>query len=109
MPPTYYLSQYVQRILDDGGGALVMRVLLVGALIALPALALAYPGEQLVNYARNNIVAPLCFLAIAVAICAALIRPQVAVAVVWVTVISLFLMWILSNGQSITSQLQSPN
>jgi hypothetical protein len=94
---------------DGSSRAMAIRSVVLLALLVLPAVAIAYPGEQMVTWARNSIVAPLCFLAIAVSVCVALVRPQLASIAVWVTVISLFLMWILSNGQAITSQLQSSN
>ena len=109
MTPIDEISRYARRLLDNPRAADALRIVFLGALLALPAVALAYPGEQMVTWARSNIVAPLCFLAIAVSVCVALVRPQMASIAVWVTVISLFLMWILSNGQSITSQLQNSN
>jgi hypothetical protein len=87
--------------------AAAARGLFLSALVCLPQLALAYPGEQMVSWARGSIVAPLCFFAIVVSIVVALVRPQLAVVAVWVTIISLFLMFVLSNGATITGQLQS--
>ena len=87
----------------------VAGFLAIAALVLLPQLALAYPGEQMVTWARGTIVAPLCFFAIVVSIVVALVRPQLAVVAVWVTVISLFLMYVMSNGATITGQLQSSN
>ncbi len=81
----------------------------LAAMLVLPQLALAYPGEQMVTWAKGTIVAPLCFFAIVVSIVVALVRPQLAVVAVWVTVISLFLMYVMSNGATITGQLQSSN
>jgi hypothetical protein len=105
MRPTH-LSLHVQRILGDPRAALVMRLLLLAAIVAAPAVARAYVFETFVLWARNSIIGPLVFVAIAVTIAAALIRPQIAAAAVWVVVIGLFLMWVLSNGQDITSKLQ---
>jgi hypothetical protein len=101
------LSSLGRRTVTDP--RLAGRLALVAALVFLPVLAQAYPGEQMVNWARGSIVAPLCFLAIVVSIAVALVRPQVAVVAVWVTIISLFLMFVLSNGATITGQLQSTN
>jgi hypothetical protein len=81
--------------------AAAARGLFLSALVCLPQLALAYPGEQMVSWARGTIVAPLCFFAIVVSIVVALVRPQLAVVAVWVTIISLFLMFVLSNGATI--------
>jgi hypothetical protein len=88
---------------------LMVGFLAMAALVLLPQLALAYPGEQMVNWARGSIVAPLCFFAIVISIVVSLVRPQLAVVAVWVTVISLFLMYVMSNGATITGQLQSSN
>jgi hypothetical protein len=101
------LFSRTHRIFADPRLAAAARLLFLSALAWLPQIALAYPGEQMVSWARGSIVAPLCFFAIVVAIVVALVRPQLAVVAVWVTVISLFLMYVLSNGATITGQLQS--
>ena len=89
--------------------AVAVQLCALAAMLLLPQLALAYPGEQMVTWARGTIVAPLCFFAIVVSIVVALVRPQLAVVAVWVTVISLFLMYVMSNGATITGQLQNSN
>ncbi len=99
----------MRRIFADPRVAVGARLLFLSAVLWLPGVAFGYPGEQMVTWARSSIVAPLCFFAIVVAVCVALVRPQLAAVAVWVTVISLFLMWVMSNGQTITSQMQSSN
>ena len=97
-----------QRILTDPRVAALARLVVIMGVVALPTLAAGYAGESIVDYARGNIVVPLVFLAILISLAAALARPQLAVIPVWVTVIALFLLWVMSNGQNITSRLQQP-
>ena len=87
----------------------IARLLVLGALVLLPTLAAAYPGEQMVMWARSSIVAPLCFFAILTSILVACFRPQLAIGAVFVTIASLFVMWVMSNGAAVTSQLQGSN
>ena len=106
------MSSCKKGILANTRLAAAVELFALPVVLLLPQRALAYPGEQMVTWARGSIVASLClfgivFFAIVVSIVVALARPQLAVAAVWVTVISLFLMYVMSNGATITGQLQS--
>ena len=100
---------YASLALADPRIVVLARLLALGALVLLPTLAAAYPGEGLVMWARSNVVAPLCFFAIVTSILVACFRPQLAIGAVFVTIASLFVMWIMSNGATVTSQLQGQN
>ena len=100
------MLRWTSRICGDPGVVSALRLSLVLAAVFLPAVALAYPGEQFIMWARGTIVAPLCLFAIVGAIIAILFRPQHAVVLIGVVVGSLLLMWVMSNGSQITSELQ---
>ena len=75
--------------------------------MVLPRLALAYPGQAMVEWARGAILAPLCLFAIIGSILVALIQPRFMIAAVWTLVISFFLFFIIANGTTIIGHLQS--
>ena len=102
-----YLFARATRILSDP--RLASRLSFLAVAVFTPAVALAFPGEQFALWARSYIVAPLCFFAIVTSILVACFRPQLAIGAVFVTIASLFVMWVMSNGAAVTSQLQGSN
>jgi len=82
---------------------------MLAALLLLPEVAFAstYAGQALLEWARGMIIAPLCLLSIVVSIAIAVFRPDFVKAAVWVTVVSLFLFFVISNATTIIGYLQS--
>ena len=95
------------RILVDPRLALAVRLSSVAVAVFLPAVALAYPGEAFILWARSSVVAPVCLFAIIGSLIMLMFRPQNAVLLLGVTIGALFVMWVMSNGAQITSQLQT--
>ena len=83
------------------------RPIAIAAVLAVPQLALAYPGQEMVEWARGTILAPLCLFAIIGSILVALIQPRYMIAAVWTLVISFFLFFVIANGSTIIGHLQS--
>jgi hypothetical protein len=83
------------------------RLFAAGLAVVLPRLALAYPGQAMVEWARGAILAPLCLFAIIGSILVALIQPRFMIAAVWTLVISFFLFFVIANGTTIIGHLQS--
>ena len=86
---------------------LCARIAALVAIAVLPQLALAYPGQEMVEWARGAILAPLCLFAIIGSILVALIQPRFMIAAVWTLVISFFLFFVISNGTTIIGHLQN--
>jgi hypothetical protein len=75
--------------------------------VAVPCVALAYPGQEMVEWARGAILAPLCLFAIIGSILVALVQPRFMIAAVWTLVISFFLFFVIANGSTIIGHLQN--
>ncbi|WP_242343625.1 MULTISPECIES: hypothetical protein [Anaeromyxobacter] len=78
----------------------------VFALVA-PAVALAYPGQTLLEYGRNFIIAPLGLFAIVVGVGGAMFKPDLVKGAIWTAVICAFLFAIISGAPAIMSALQN--
>jgi len=86
----------------------------VGALAAVaafvlvaPAFALAYPGQTLLEYGRNFVIAPLGLFAIVVGIGGAMFKPELVKGAIWTAVICAFLFAIISGAPAIMNALQN--
>ena len=80
---------------------------LLSALVAVPQIAFAYPGQEMMEWARGAIIAPLCLFAILGSILVALIQPRFMVGALWTLVISFFVFFVIANGTTIISHLQN--
>ena len=78
----------------------------VFALVA-PAFALAYPGQTLLEYGRNFVIAPLGLFAIVVGVGGAMFKPDLVKNAIWTAVICAFLFAIISGAPAIMSALQN--
>ena len=78
----------------------------VFALIA-PAFALAYPGQSLLEYGRNFVIAPLGLFAIVVGVGGAMFKPDLVKSAIWTAVICAFLFAIISGAPAIMNALQN--
>lgn len=86
----------------------------IGALAAVavftlvaPAFALAYPGQTLLEYSRNFIIAPLGLFAIVVGVGGAMFKPDMVKGAIWTAVICAFLFAIISGAPTIMNALQN--
>ncbi len=79
------------------------------ALLALfaPAPALAYPGQTLLEYGRNFVIAPIGLFAIVVGVGGAMFKPDLVKGAIWTAVICAFLFAIISGAPAIMSALQN--
>ncbi|WP_242392169.1 hypothetical protein [Anaeromyxobacter oryzisoli] len=75
--------------------------------LVVPSLALAYPGQTLLEYGRNFIIAPLGLFAIVVGVGAAMFKPDLVKGAIWTAVICAFLFAIISGAPAIMSALQN--
>ncbi len=78
----------------------------VFALVA-PAVALAYPGQSLLEYGRNFVIAPLGLFAIVVGVGGAMFKPDLVKSAIWTAVICAFLFAIISGAPAIMNALQN--
>jgi hypothetical protein len=72
-----------------------------------PAFALAYPGQTLLEYGRNFVIAPLGLFAIVVGIGGAMFKPDLVKNAIWTAVICAFLFAIISGAPTIMNALQN--
>ena len=87
--------------------AVVVVVLL--ALAPLPALAQAadMPGRQLLQFARNYIIAPIALFAIIVSGVAAFIRPEMIKSTAYVAIIAVILYFLLANADRLLQVMRA--
>ncbi|RKG67472.1 hypothetical protein [Corallococcus terminator] len=81
------------------------------ATLALYALTFAMPahaylGEKMVLWARTNIILPLGFLMILVAVGAAIFKPQFATAATYTVIAVIVMMLLMSSGTQIMAAMQ---
>lgn len=75
--------------------------------LAAPELALAYPGQTLLEYGRNFVIAPLGLFAIVVGVGGAMFKPDLVKGAIWTAVICAFLFAIISGAPAIMNALQN--
>ena len=75
--------------------------------LVTPAFALAYPGQTLLEYGRNFVIAPLGLFAIVVGVGGAMFKPDLVKNAIWTAVICAFLFAIISGAPAIMSALQN--
>ena len=93
---------------------LSMARIALGALAAVavfvlvaPSFALAYPGQTLLEYGRNFIIAPLGLFAIVVGVGGAMFKPDLVKGAIWTAVICAFLFAIIGGAPAIMNALQN--
>jgi len=90
--------------------ALVAVVALVVFLVVAPVPALAQasmPGQQLLLFARNYIIAPIALFAIVITGVAAFIRPEMIKATGYVAIIAVILYFLLANADRILQVMRA--
>jgi hypothetical protein len=85
-------------------GALAAIIMII---IVAPAFALAYPGQTLLEYGRNFVIAPLGLFAIVVGVGGAMFKPDLVKSAIWTAVICAFLFAIISGAPAIMNALQN--
>jgi hypothetical protein len=86
------------------------QLLLLVGLAATPELALAQatmPGQQLLLFARNYIIAPIALFAIVITGIAAFIRPDLIKATGYIAIIAVVLFFLLANADRILQVLRA--
>ncbi len=74
----------------------------------MPALAQAtMPGQQLLLFARNYIIAPVALFAIVITAVAAFIRPEMIKATGYVAIIAVILYFLLANADRILQVMRA--
>ena len=86
-------------------------VALVAVLVLAPAPALAQsadmPGQQLLQFARNYIIAPIALFAIVITAVAAFIRPEMIKATAYVAIIAVILYFLLANANRLLQVMRA--
>jgi len=90
--------------------ALAVQFLVLVALVTAPELALAQatmPGQQLLQFARNYIIAPIALFAIVITGVAAFIRPDLIRATGYIAIIAVVLFFLLANADRVLQVLRA--
>jgi hypothetical protein len=100
------------RVADSVGERLIVagQVLVLVAIAAAPELALAQatmPGQQLLLFARNYIIAPIALFAIVVTGVAAFVRPDLIKATGYIAIIAVVLYFLLANADRVLQALRA--
>ncbi len=100
------------RVADPVGDRLIVagQVLVLVAIVAAPELALAQatmPGQQLLLFARNYIIAPIALFAIVVTGVAAFVRPDLIKATGYIAIIAVVLYFLLANADRVLQALRA--
>ena len=91
--------------------AVAAAVTLVALLALAPAPALAQstdmPGQQLLQFARNYIIAPIALFAIIISGVAAFIRPEMIKSTGYVAIIAVILYFLLANADRLLQVMRA--
>ena len=98
-----------RRNLDPFAIATVVAVVAVLALAPLPAAAQVadMPGYQLLQFARNYIIAPIALFAIVISGVAAFVRPEMIKTTGYVAIIAVILYFLLANADRVLQVLRA--
>ncbi len=86
------------------------EVAIVVAVIALPELAFAQaamPGQQLLTFAKNFIIAPIALFAIVISGVAAFVRPDVIKTSGYIAIIAVILYFLLANADRLMQAIRA--
>jgi hypothetical protein len=90
--------------------ALAAQVALVAAIVAVPELAFAQatmPGQQLLTFAKNFIIAPIALFAIVISGVAAFIRPDLIKTSGYIAIIAVILYFLLANADRLMQAIRA--
>ncbi len=102
------LRRHIHRAPDPV--ALVAAVALVVTLVVAPMPALAQatmPGQQLLLFARNYIIAPIALFAIVITGVAAFVRPEMIKTTGYVAIIAVILYFLIANADRILQVMRA--
>lgn len=102
------LRRLVRRNPDPAALAVAVALVALVALAPLPALAQAtMPGQQLLLFARNYIIAPIALFAIVITGVAAFIRPEMIKASGYIAIIAVVLFFLLANADRVLQVMRA--
>ena len=103
------LRSHTRRNPDPLAVAAAVAFVAVLALAPLPALAQAtdMPGHQLLQFARNYIIAPIALFAIVISGVAAFIRPELIKSTGYVAIIAVILYFLLANADRLLQVMRA--
>ena len=90
--------------------ALAVQVALVLVLVTTPELAFAQatmPGQQLLTFAKNFIIAPIALFAIVISGVAAFIRPDLIKTTGYIAIIAVILYFLLANADRLMQAIRA--
>ena len=90
--------------------ALAAQVAIVAALVAVPELAFAQatmPGQQLLTFAKNFIIAPIALFAIVISGVAAFVRPDLIKTTGYIAIIAVILYFLLANADRLMQAIRA--
>ena len=91
--------------------SLAVAVALTALLALVPGIASAQaadmPGRQLLQFARNYIIAPIALFAIVISAVAAFIRPEMIKATGYVAIIAVVLYFLLANADRVLQVMRA--
>jgi hypothetical protein len=90
--------------------ALAIQVALVLVLVTTPELAFAQstmPGQQLLTFAKNFIIAPIALFAIVISGVAAFIRPDLIKTTGYIAIIAVILYFLLANADRLMQAIRA--
>ncbi len=89
---------------------LAIQVALVVAVVAVPELTFAQatmPGQQLLTFAKNFIIAPIALFAIVISGVAAFVRPDLIRTTGYVAIIAVILYFLLANADRLMQAIRA--
>ncbi len=103
------LRSHTRRNADPLAVATAVALVAVLALAPLPALAQSadMPGHQLLQFARNYIIAPIALFAIVISGVAAFIRPEMIKSTGYVAIIAVILYFLLANADRLLQVMRA--
>lgn len=98
----------IRRNPDPAALGVAVALTALVALSPLPALAQSsMPGQQLLLFARNYIIAPIALFAIVITAVAAFIRPEMIKASGYIAIIAVVLFFLLANADRLLQVMRA--
>ena len=89
-----------------GAARFLLVFLLLGVAEAALAQTSGYPGQKLLEFGRNYIIAPLGLLSIVVALAASVFRPDFVRGAVYSAIISAILFFLISSAPTLMTAMK---
>ena len=94
----------------DRSVAIAAHAALVIAFVAVPEVAFAQatmPGQQLLTFAKNFIIAPIALFAIVISAVAAFVRPDLIKTTGYIAIIAVILYFLLANADRLMQAIRA--